>query len=535
MPFELRVALRYLTARRKQAFISVISAISMLGVVVGVMALMVALGPDDRPPARDPDPRSSAPPPTSASSAAGNEPFDDYRAVVTAARQGAARARHRPHRLRHGPHDVYAREARRWPGRRWILPAEEAHRHRPRRPGRDAGAAFPPSNAREGERRPRRPSCSAATWPARSGVGEGRRRHRHLAQRPSLPLRDGPPRQTKLRVAGTVHTGLYEFDSSWAYVPLTVGPAPLHRRRRQRLAGRGPRRRHLRGAARSRPRILGRPGRGLPHRRTGVMMKPEPLLRPLAGEGRHRHHHRPHRAGGRPQHRGHPDPARDGAAPSTSRAPRRHGRLPRRHHPHLHAAGDGHRRPGHHHGAASWAGASARVLDVLRAHPRARRRLPDLLRALQAPPPRRRHRRSWARSSSASWPPSTPRAAPPGWIPAEALRYECRVLSKENILARVRTWRRSRSKLQVTVPKALADQYGIGPGRRDRVGSLRACHSDRAPRGRYTTAGRGASGVGCSTWPPNASDSATRIRRRRPEEGPRDWTREDLYDRGSSR
>src|SRR5262245_28934833 len=44
MPFELRIALRYLTARRKQAFISVISAISMLGVVVGVMALFIALG-----------------------------------------------------------------------------------------------------------------------------------------------------------------------------------------------------------------------------------------------------------------------------------------------------------------------------------------------------------------------------------------------------------------------------------------------------------------------------------------------------------
>ena len=44
MSFELRVAVRYLTARRKQAFISLISAISVLGVVVGVMALMVALG-----------------------------------------------------------------------------------------------------------------------------------------------------------------------------------------------------------------------------------------------------------------------------------------------------------------------------------------------------------------------------------------------------------------------------------------------------------------------------------------------------------
>jgi lipoprotein-releasing system permease protein len=39
MPFELRIALRYLMARRKQAFISVISGISILGVAVGVMAV----------------------------------------------------------------------------------------------------------------------------------------------------------------------------------------------------------------------------------------------------------------------------------------------------------------------------------------------------------------------------------------------------------------------------------------------------------------------------------------------------------------
>ncbi len=43
MPFELFVALRYLFARRKQAFISVISLVSMLGVTVGVMALVIAL------------------------------------------------------------------------------------------------------------------------------------------------------------------------------------------------------------------------------------------------------------------------------------------------------------------------------------------------------------------------------------------------------------------------------------------------------------------------------------------------------------
>src|SRR5712671_5605354 len=43
VPFELHIALRYLLAKRKQAFISVISFISTLGVTVGVMALVIAL------------------------------------------------------------------------------------------------------------------------------------------------------------------------------------------------------------------------------------------------------------------------------------------------------------------------------------------------------------------------------------------------------------------------------------------------------------------------------------------------------------
>jgi lipoprotein-releasing system permease protein len=42
-PFELYVAMRYLLARRKQAFISLISLISTIGVAVGVMALVIAL------------------------------------------------------------------------------------------------------------------------------------------------------------------------------------------------------------------------------------------------------------------------------------------------------------------------------------------------------------------------------------------------------------------------------------------------------------------------------------------------------------
>ena len=42
-PFELYIATRYLLARRRQAFISLISLVSTGGVAVGVMALVVAL------------------------------------------------------------------------------------------------------------------------------------------------------------------------------------------------------------------------------------------------------------------------------------------------------------------------------------------------------------------------------------------------------------------------------------------------------------------------------------------------------------
>jgi lipoprotein-releasing system permease protein len=44
LPFEISVGLRYIKARRKQAFISVISAFSVLGVMLGVMTLIIVLG-----------------------------------------------------------------------------------------------------------------------------------------------------------------------------------------------------------------------------------------------------------------------------------------------------------------------------------------------------------------------------------------------------------------------------------------------------------------------------------------------------------
>ena len=73
MPFELRIALRYLTARRKQAFISVISAHLHARRGGGRDGAHGRPRPHDRPAARDPHARSSAPPPTSASSGAGSD------------------------------------------------------------------------------------------------------------------------------------------------------------------------------------------------------------------------------------------------------------------------------------------------------------------------------------------------------------------------------------------------------------------------------------------------------------------------------
>ena len=43
LPFELFIAFRYLIARRKQAFIALISFISVIGLMVGVMAVLIAL------------------------------------------------------------------------------------------------------------------------------------------------------------------------------------------------------------------------------------------------------------------------------------------------------------------------------------------------------------------------------------------------------------------------------------------------------------------------------------------------------------
>ena len=217
VPFELRIALRYLTARRKQAFISVISAISMLGVIVGVMALMVALGLMT---GLQGEIRTKILGATAHISIfrSGNEPFDDYRKVVTA----AARV---PHVLGTAP-TVYGMGLMTTPGGsavarlKGILPAEEATVTDLASQVEEGGSLSALDRTEDEGGLP--PVLLGRDLASTLGVGKG-----DVVSVTSPNGNLSPygmlPRQTKLRVAGTVHSGLYEFDSSWAYVPLKVG------------------------------------------------------------------------------------------------------------------------------------------------------------------------------------------------------------------------------------------------------------------------------------------------------------------------
>ena len=108
----------------------------------------------------------------------------------------------------------------------------------------------------------------------------------------------------------------------------------------------------------------------------------------------------------------------------------------------------------------------------------------------------------------------------------------CR-LSKEMILARVRIMAKVTSKRQVTIPKAIADQYGIEPG--DEIEFQAAGEVIRVvpPNGRRSARLSVAERL-------RLFDEAT-ARQKRREEGmklpdepaaERDWKREDLYTRG---
>jgi lipoprotein-releasing system permease protein len=223
MPFELQVALRYLTARRKQAFISVISSISMLGVVVGVMALMVALGLMT---GLQREIRSRILGATAHLSVfkSRSDNFDDYRDVVERVRkaprvQGAAPALYGKGLLTSGTASAVATL-------KGIVPAQE-------RTVTELGNQVEEGSldvlADGGEGMA--PILLGRDLATALGVSTG-----DVVTVTSPEGRLSPmgvlPRVMKFKVAGTVKSGLYEFDAQWAYLPLAAA---------QRLFGQGDR------------------------------------------------------------------------------------------------------------------------------------------------------------------------------------------------------------------------------------------------------------------------------------------------------
>lgn len=212
LPFELHVALRYLLARRKQAFISVISLISTLGVVVGVMALVIALAlmTGLQGELRDRLLGSTA------------HVFvwkvgrvDDYRTEV-------ARLRQVPHVVGAAPAIVgkalvYTSKDQGFIQLKGIDPSLEGSvtdlSHSMRSGSLAALQAADQADA---------PGILLGSdLAARLGVTVGDQVHL-LTPEGSLTPMGMMPRQRRLRVAGVFSLGLYEFDSAYGFVTLDV-------------------------------------------------------------------------------------------------------------------------------------------------------------------------------------------------------------------------------------------------------------------------------------------------------------------------
>ena len=211
MPFELRVALRYLTARRKQAFISLISAVSVIGVTVGVMALMIALGLMT---GLQAEIRSKILGATAHLSIfkSRSDGVDDYGPIVEKMRGlpgvvGAAPAVYSKALLSSstGASPVTLKG---------IVPEEETTVTDLAR--QVEGGQLEALTDRGADLAPVLLGRDLASTLA---VGPG-----DIVTVTSPQGRLSPlgvlPRVSRLRVAGLVRTGLYEFDSAWAYLPL---------------------------------------------------------------------------------------------------------------------------------------------------------------------------------------------------------------------------------------------------------------------------------------------------------------------------
>lgn len=109
-------------------------------------------------------------------------------------------------------------------------------------------------------------------------------------------------------------------------------------------------------------------------------------------------------------------------------------------------------------------------------------------------------------------------------------------LSKEILLARVRTMAKVTSKLQVTIPKRIAERFGISPG--DDIEFVAAGDNiSIRPAGRHAAARLSPAErlrlFRTATVRQEARNKALRVSGAA--ESSRDWTREELYDRARPR
>ncbi|HXK10339.1 MAG TPA: ABC transporter permease [Vicinamibacteria bacterium] len=214
MTWELQVALRYLTARRKQAFISLISGVAVLGVSVGVMAVLIALGLMT---GLQSEIRARILGATAHISVfrTGAAAFDDVEAVVATVRTvrgvaGAAPAVYGKVLLTSATGAAAATL-------KGIVPAEERTVTDVVAKVREGTAAALGEEAGDGPA----PILLGSALADSLNVGVG-----DVVTVTSPRGRLSPigiiPRQTRVRVAGIVKTGLYEFDAAWGYLSLAA-------------------------------------------------------------------------------------------------------------------------------------------------------------------------------------------------------------------------------------------------------------------------------------------------------------------------
>ena len=248
MPFELQIALRYLLGRRRQAFISIISLVSTLGVTVGVMALVVALALM-----------------TGLQSELRDRILGST-AHVFVFKQPASRTT-APRSRRCGRFRASSAPRRRSSDARW--------RRRPApMPSSASKASIPRSRRRSPTSRNR--SCRASSTdlnPRNEDDHDGIFLGQDLAKQLGVSVGDSitlltpqgtlnpftgmMPRTRTLRVAGIFRLGLYEFDNTFGFVSLDVAHRLLNKTPARADSALG--RRHLRApevAARI-PQILG--------------------------------------------------------------------------------------------------------------------------------------------------------------------------------------------------------------------------------------------------------------------------------------